>query len=131
MHIAYRRCIHNRRVIAKVCCAFWRTSEQRAKKIAAYATDASGIDRQKRNGGRGRARGGILLRLFPQVGTRCIASGQFGRKTHPNHVRSGEFAMPRALNMQFITHEGLHVRRSQKERFFRTKMCHDGQKLVI
>lgn len=106
---------------------FRRTSEQRAKKIAAYATDASGIDRQKRNGGR--ARGGILLRLFPQVGTRCIASGQFGRKTHPNHVQSREFAMPRALNMRFITHEELSMCGAVKRRVLSEPLS-DVQKLV-
>lgn len=66
-----------------------RTNGRRAKKIAAYATDASGIDRQAWPGRRENPRWNIIALVstsWDQV--HCLRP--FRKETHPNHVRSGK-----------------------------------------
>lgn len=98
-----------------------RTSEPRVKKIAAHATDALGIDRQERWRGEGRQgnpRRNIIAAVLLRVEIRCTQASEAIRKeTHPNHVRSEKFTMPRALSMQFIAHEGLLAWYAVERRF--------------
>jgi len=74
-HISYYRCIKSLNRVG--CCKFCRESHVRAADKENCGLCNGCIENWLSNGkGRGKAHGGILLQLFPQVEIRSIASGQ-------------------------------------------------------
>jgi len=93
-----------------------RIAERQTKKIAAYATDASRIDCPTERG-EGKLTAEYYCSCFRKLRSGALPPANW-KETHPNHVQDRKFAMPRALNMQFITHEEFLVRQSKDVFFF-------------